>query len=209
MFKIINNILERNLKYDGTTVLNYKINYPSIETNMPNIGTINFNIYNKKMALALQKKSENELYQEAVELYKYNKQNGYPKMIYEVDRDYTITLNSTNIISLYADEYIFSGGAHGTTARTSQNWNMILGRMIKLEEVFRNNPYFVLEILKEINKEIAENPQNYFEESCNLVIEKFNPESFYLSKDSVYIYYQQYDIAPYSSGIPTFKIKRP
>jgi len=30
------------------------------------------------------------------------------------------------------DEYIFSGGAHGTTTRISQNWNIQTGNQITL-----------------------------------------------------------------------------
>lgn len=208
MFKIDNNILEKKVLYEGVTVLTYKINYPSIETKVHSIGIVNFNMYNKKLALDLQNKSENELYKQAVELYKYNKKNGYPQRTYEVVRTYEVTLNSNNVISLYADEYIYSGGAHGETLRTSQNWNMVNGSMIKLENLYRNNPYFLLDILKEINRQIAANPRVYFEDSCQLVISTFNPNSFYITKDSVYIYYQHYDIAPYSTGIPTFRFKR-
>lgn len=208
MFKINNIILERQMSYEGTTVLTYKINYPGIELKRHNTGIFNFNMYNKKQALELQKKIENNLYKQAVELYKYNKKNGYPQRPYEIVKNYEITLNANNIISLYSDEYTYSGGAHGETLRTSQNWNMITGKMIKLDDLYRKNPYFMVGIFKEINRQIAANPRVYFENSCELVISTFNPNSFYLSKDATYIYYQQYDIAPYSTGIPTFRIQR-
>ena len=64
-------------------------------------------------------------------LYKYNKENGYPQMMYELYREYQITLNQENAVSMYIDEYIFSGGAHGTTTRTSQTWNLMLGKMVE------------------------------------------------------------------------------
>lgn len=50
------------------------------------------------------------------------------------------------------------------------------------------------------------NPEIYFDNTCNLVLDTFNPKSFYLLKDRVVIYFQQYDIAPYSSGIRTFEV---
>ena len=65
----------------------------------------------------------------------------------------------------------------------------------------------MITILKEINNQIAENKENYFQDSCNLVLETFNPKNFYLAQNGIVIYFQQYDIAPYSSGIPTFLIK--
>jgi hypothetical protein len=39
-----------------------------------------------------------------------------------------------------------------------------------------------------------------------LVNENLKVNNFYLTKEGVVIYFQQYDIAPYSSGLPTFVI---
>ena len=208
MFKIINNLLEKEMMYDGVTVLKYHIEYPSIIINYYDKGIIKFNTYNQELANKLKEKSENELYKEAVELYKFNKQNGYPIMVYEIYRIYQITLNVDNTISLYADEYIYSGGAHGNTIRTSQTWNLIYGRMMELAYFYRDNPYFLLDILKSINEQILKNPEIYFGNACNLVLNTFNPNNFYLIPKETAIYFQQYDIAPYSSGIRVFNVKR-
>ena len=129
-------------------------------------------------------------------------------MVYEIYRSYEITLNMSSMISLYADEYIFTGGAHGTTTRTSQTWNMINGRIVNLYELYSRNPYFILDILKEISNQIEQNKDLYFDDACCLAINNFNPQSFYLIPQGIVIYYQQYDIAPYSSGIRTFEIPK-
>lgn len=199
-------IIENNLKYENTVILKYYIEYPEI-TNENNTAIRMFNIYNERIAKDLQKRAESELYIEAIELYKYNKQNNYPIMTYEIYRTYEVTLNTNKLISLYADEYIFTGGAHGNTIRTSQTWNMDNARMIRLYELYRN-PYFILNILKQIITQINNEKDIYFEDACCLVIETFNPQSFYLTPSSVVIYYQQYDIAPYSSGIRIFKLDK-
>lgn len=201
---ISKNILEKELFYDGEMILKYYIEYPSISGNLSE--NLNFNHYNKNLALELQNRSENELYKEAIETYKYNKENGYPIMVYEVYRNFEITFNANNIVSLYADEYIFQGGAHGNTIRTSQTWDLAIGCMLNLECFFKNKPYFVIDILKDINKQIAQNPDIYFEDTCNLVLNTFNPKNFYLAYNRIAIYFQQYDIAPYSSGIRVFII---
>lgn len=204
--QITKRIIENNLKYENTVILKYHIEYPEI-TNEDNTATRMFNIYNERIAKDLQKRAESELYIEAIELYKYNKQNNYPIMTYEIYRTYEVTLNTNKLISLYADEYIFTGGAHGNTIRTSQTWNMDNARMIRLYELYRN-PYFILNILKQIITQINNEKDIYFEDACCLVIETFNPQSFYLTPSSVVIYFQQYDIAPYSSGIRTFKLNK-
>lgn len=201
------NILEKELFYDGVLVLKYHIEYPSIRLNVPEANIMKFNTYNKGIALELRNRAENELYKEAVQTYKYNKEHGYPTMVYEVYSNFEITYNTRKIVSLYIDEYIFSGGAHGNTIRTSQTWNLVKGAIIPLERFFPNNPYFMVDIFKEINSQIAKEPGIYFENACTLVIDTFNPKSYYLEPGQIVIYFQQYDIAPYSSGIRTFNIK--
>lgn len=209
MLKIINRILQKEMKYENTVVLKYHIEYPEIvmDWQQNRNGIKKFNDYNLKMALQTQQKAEKELYKEAIELYKYNKENGYPQMMYELYREYQITLNQENAVSMYIDEYIFSGGAHGTTTRTSQTWNLMLGKMVELYELYPNEPYFLLDILRKINREISENIEIYFADPYPLVVEYFNPDSYYIDNGKVVIYFQQYDIAPYSSGIIEFTLE--
>lgn len=209
MLKIINRILQKEMKYENTVVLKYHIKYPEIvmDWQQNRNGIKKFNDYNLKMALQTQQKAEKELYKEAIELYKYNKENGYPQMMYELYREYQITLNQENAVSMYIDEYIFSGGAHGTTTRTSQTWNLMLSKMVELYELYPNEPYFLLDILRKINREISENLENFFADPYPLVVEYFNPESYYIDNGKVVIYFQQYDIAPYSSGIIEFTLE--
>ena len=209
MLKIINRILQKEMKYENTVVLKYHIEYPEIvmDWQQNRNGIKKFNDYNLKMALQTQQKAEKELYKEAIELYKYNKENGYPQMMYELYREYQITLNQENAVSMYIDEYIFSGGAHGTTTRTSQTWNLMLSKMVELYELYPNEPYFLLDILRKINREISENLENFFADPYPLVVEYFNPESYYIANGKVVIYFQQYDIAPYSSGIIEFTLE--
>lgn len=209
MLKIINRILQKEMKYENTVVLKYHIEYPEIvmDWQQNRNGIKKFNDYNLKMALQTQQKAEKELYKEAIELYKYNKENGYPQMMYELYREYQITLNQENAVSMYIDEYIFSGGAHGTTTRTSQTWNLMLGKTVELYELYPNEPYFLLDILRKINREISENIEIYFADPYPLVVEYFNPDSYYIDNGKVVIYFQQYDIAPYSSGIIEFTLE--
>lgn len=209
MLKIINRILQKEMKYENTVVLKYHIEYPEIvmDWKQNRNGIKKFNDYNLKIALQTQRKAENELYKEAIKLYKYNKENGYPQMMYELYREYQITLNQENAVSMYIDEYIFSGGAHGTTTRTSQTWNLMLGKMVELYELYPNEPYFLLDILRKINREISENLEIYFADPYPLVVEYFNPDSYYIDNGKVVIYFQQYDIAPYSSGIIEFTLE--
>ena len=209
MFKIIENVFEKELYYKDTVILKYTIKYPRIVNN--SIGANRFNRFNYEKAIKLKHYSENELFKEAKELYDYNVSNGYPVMMYEVFSDYTITYNQNSIVSLYSDEYIYSGGAHGNTIRSSQNWNINFAKQFSLESLFDNDCNYILDILKDINNQIEEQIANgsnqYFDNYCSLVLNTINLDNFYLNPGYITIFFQQYDIAPYSSGIPTFNIQ--
>lgn len=204
MVNIESRTLQRKLTYDGNVILQYRITYPQIR------GANNFNTYNYTRAIELQRRCENELFEEAKQTYEYNKQNGYPIMVYEIISEFVLTYNYNNIVSLYSDEYVYTGGAHGTTTRTSQTWNIREGKMLDLCEFFKDNPNYVSNIIKEINEQISRNIEQgnniYFEDYCCLTSANFRVENYYLYGEYIVIYYQQYDIAPYSSGILNFFI---
>ena len=208
MYKIVKKVFESELYYKNTVVLKYKIMYPKIIGS--SIGISRFNKFNYMKAIRLKQYVERDLFKDAKELYEYNTSNGYPVMLYEVVLDFNITYNKNPIVSLYSDEYIFSGGAHGNTTRTSQNWNINSGSSIPLEKFYDDNCEYILYILQDINNQIEQQIENgtndYFDNYCNLVLNTIDLDNFYLNPGYITIFFQQYDIAPYSNGIPTFKI---
>ena len=212
MNRIVSRILEKELYFDNTIILKYKIEYPEMIFSDYKKGMNEFNNFNKEKAYKLKDYIEGELLNDAKETYKFNKENNYPIMIYEVLSNYKITYNLNKVVSLYDDTYIFSGGAHGNTKRTSQNWNLYEKKQIKLEDFnYNKNPYFLINILQEINKQISDkilySNKDFFDNYCELVQENFKIENFYIiSNDTIVIYFQIYDIAPYYMGIQIFEI---
>jgi len=212
MEEVVNNFFEDELYYKDYLVLKYRIEYPQIIKSRYRYGAQRFNLYNYNKAIELKKYCENELLIEAKKLYDHNISNGYPMIVFEVSFNYQITYNKNGIISLYTDEYVFSGGAHGITKRESQNWNLQNGKIIALSDFFQNNSYFVIDILKEINNQIEyqiKNGQNqYFNNYCKLVQENIKFENYYITDNGIALFFNQYEIAPYSSGILVFIIKK-
>lgn len=217
MEKIIKRTYEGALKYRGETILKYKLEYPEMVNSRYLVGQNMFNSFYERKAKKLLTYINTELYKEAKDVYDFNKQNGYPIMVFEAYLVYEITYNSNGIISLYNDEYTFRGGAHGNTIRTSETWELFTGKQLSLQETWNKfynkqtkNCNYVIEILKSINKQVEErlkeNEGSYFDDYCMLILETFNFNNFYLTEKCIVIYFNQYDIAPYSTGIPTFCI---
>ena len=86
-------------------------------------------------------------------------------------------------------------------------WQWLLHRFaacpLRLEQLtVGNDPKQVF--LDGIQAQIACRPQDYFDNASLLAVQQFDPRRFYCTPRGVVLYYQQYEIAPYSSGIPEF-----
>lgn len=198
--------IKRDLKFNQETVLTYKIQYPELNSALFKNCLPEVNRYYRNKALEYERYIENELYAMAVDQYKDSIENGYPVRIFGAGQEFTVTYLNGCIFSLYLDRYEYTGGAHGLTARQSQTWQLQKCEILKIEKVVRCYPDPKSYLLPLIEAQIRKEPDLYFENYSQLIDETFNPESFYLAPKALVIYYQQYDIAPYASGIREFSI---
>lgn len=124
---------------------------------------------------------------------------------FELVTKYDVTYNDNNLLSIPMDYYQFTGGAHGLTTKIGYNFQIDNGNKLKLKELFNDNFDFKTIINKKIMQEIAKKPQEYFGDGADFKGIK-DEQDFYLAKDGLVVYFQLYEIAPYSSGIKEFKI---
>ena len=75
MENIIKKSYNGELKYDGEVILKYNIEYPEIVRSRYRVGEAYFNSYNKKIATDTLRYVNTELYKEAKDTYKNNKEN--------------------------------------------------------------------------------------------------------------------------------------
>lgn len=199
-------VINEDMKFNGETVLTYKIEYPEFESSHYQISLASINKFYKDKALEYQNYCRNELFEMAVEQYKYDIENNFPVHVYEALVVYELTYNIDCIISLYFDQYEYTGGAHGNTLRYSQTWNLQKCSNIELSQLFSCSLDYKAYILRQVEQQIRKDPSIYFENYEQLILETFNENSFYCTPEGIVLYYQQYDIAPYSSGIREFLI---
>ncbi len=202
--------IESTMNYNDVPVLHYRIDYPQFHHTEYEDALKEINKLYREWALNLQRKYETINYREAISQYEYDEANQFPFHMHEAISAYEVTYNQNAVISMYYDHYIFSGGAHGSTKRVSRTWNLKNGCLITLFQNSEDPASDKAQILNSIREQIVVQMRNgenqYFEDYLQLIFEHFDPESFYLTPEGIVIYYQQYDIAPYSSGIPEFLI---
>lgn len=199
-------VLRDKLKYNGETLLTYKIEYPEFCSSCYRLCLAKVNEFIRRKALEYRKYCETELFCMAVEQYKTDIENNFPIRVYEALLTYEMTYLDTCIISAYFNRYEYTGGAHGNTTRYSQTWNLQRCGLAELYQLVRCPPDYKTYILSVVEKQIEKEPEIYFDNYRELISETFNENSFYCTREGIIVYYQQYDIAPYSSGIREFLI---
>lgn len=202
--------LEQDLYYKNTKVMHYSIKYPHFISNTYHTLANKLNNYYRTKAVMYQRTNIMQLYQEAMVDYEYSIANDFPVHEYEAVVEYTVTYNENCMLSLYFDQYEYTGGAHGNTVRTSDTWNLTQSKRAELSDFFPGksnyNEFIIGSIINQIKQQVKDNTTMVFDDYPKLVAESFKTNNFYLSEDGVVIYFQQYDIAPYASGILTFVI---
>jgi hypothetical protein len=203
-------VSERELKAREQVILTYSLKYPQFSSEYYANFIAKLNLYYSTKTELFQRFDIKRLYQLAYEDYEASLKNGYPFHPYEVYSDFTVTYNKDCIISMYFDTYEYTGGAHGMTVREADTWNLSTNTKVELSDLFvypsNYEEYVTNNILQQIDKNIKQGNNFYFDDYKQTVVEKFNKRDFYLTEDGIVIFYQLYDIAPYSSGIMTFLI---
>ncbi len=195
--------------YDrDTLLLRYDIRYPQFSSDDFSVGCINERY--ARQAAAYAQHCREELFRQAQEQRGEDTQTDAPIRVFEVVQAFEITMNEDCTLSLWFDRYEYTGGAHGNTQRTSDTWDVASCARIRLSAICsvpaRCRDYIVGQITRQIEARMAEGDVFFDDYRRNATL-YFCPNSFYLTPGAMVLYYQQYEIAPYSSGIPEFPIQ--
>lgn len=134
------------------------------------------------------------------------KKSGYLcNIMFELFSSYKITSQSKDLLSFYIEYYQFTGGAHGLTTRKAYVVENSNGKKLTLDKLFKEGYDYKSIIDTFIKKDISKNKDKYFDGEEGF--KGINKDvKFYIEGNDLVIYYDQYEIAPYASGIPEFKI---
>lgn len=119
-------------------------------------------------------------------------------VIYEVK-------NKEKILSLLLNYYQYTGGAHGLTGVFSHNLDPVTGKELTFLDLLGLFKLELEQVKNNIISEIEEAPENYFSDALEYIKNK-DEFNCYIEDNFLIVYFQQYEIAPYSAGNPEFKI---
>lgn len=143
---------------------------------------------------------------------RYASEEGYEPR--DVDYEYIINTeihygNNKDIIGHFINMYQYTGGAHGGTFITCRNYRLADGSVVTLDNYFKPGYEKVLiPVLERKLLEYAEcgsrdelDEHGYFSNEPMFVSENFE-----IRQDTIDFIYNQYDIAPYATGITTLSV---
>jgi len=129
-------------------------------------------------------------------------QEGAASFDWKKIKEIRILHNEHDILSLECYNYGFTGGAHGLSVSKFRVIDMKDGHQIRLDEIFRADYH---NDLRDIINIAARNRYN-LDRNQSLTDAGFNNElidagpNFYITKDGIGFYYNQYEIAPFALG---------
>lgn len=117
--------------------------------------------------------------------------------------------NNKDIIGHFINWYQYTGGAHGGTFITCRNYRLEDGSVVTLDNYFKPGyEKVLLPILERKLLEYAEcDSRDELDEHGYFSSEPmFIPDNFEIRQDTIDFIFNQYDIAPYSTGITTLSV---
>lgn len=206
--KITNCDVDSQLSYNNLVMLTLHISFPRVSLQDPSVQGF-INEYYQSESVKFNARASGVLFDQAIEEYIQATANGFPYRTFDAFMNYSVKLNSNCTLSSFFDKYEYTGGAHGSTLRTSVTFDLQTGRKIRMQDLFRpgqNWRRLVLEQILLIADSRMSSEPVYFENYRELIVKNFNENNFYLTPAVVVVYYQQYEIGPYAIGLPEFEI---
>lgn len=131
-------------------------------------------------------------------------------MYYSYDISGTVTRADDKLFSICVSEYSFTGGAHGETYTYGVNFDTKTGEKLSYEAFGDISDSVRSFILKDIDASGNMAEEMLFPEYKETIDEMFETgmkgKSFWFDNGRLIFAFQQYDIAPYASGILEFHI---
>lgn len=115
----------------------------------------------------------------------------------------TVDLGLKDVINYTFREDYYGGGAHPTQMVTIKRFDLQTGTPIELWDVFEDSSSDSLRsmLTRKLMKDQGVNTLEELKEKGFLeMVDMFIPQNFWLDKDSLSFFFNQYDIAPYALG---------
>ena len=125
---------------------------------------------------------------------------------YTYQTSYHVKYNSNEKLSILVFDYMYTGGAHGLGQVTAYNFNLNTGNEYTISQILTTYAKYT-QVTKYAKNYMIKHPDIFFADDITLDDFRVNKNSqFYFTNNGIYLIFQEYEVAPYSSGNPIIKI---
>ncbi|GAU78792.1 DUF3298 and DUF4163 domain-containing protein [Fusibacter sp. 3D3] len=130
---------------------------------------------------------------------------------YWYNLSYEIYTNNEKILSFGLYDYQYTGGAHGLSSGSFYSYDLELGKQIELKDLFEPKFDYITYINDQIYRKVDQETKKNSESSYAYYDFSGIDENvkFYIEDNELVIFFDQYEIAAYAAGTPTFRIPLP
>nr|WP_317413206.1 DUF3298 domain-containing protein [uncultured Solibaculum sp.] len=123
----------------------------------------------------------------------------------EAKMDFQVKRNCGGLVSILFDEYLYTGGANGSSSKTGATFSAVDGTLYELRDLFQENADYVSYLSSEIKKSIQE--QGIQDQQ----IEPFDKidvnQPYYLTDTQLVIIMPEITYFPHSFGVLEFPVE--
>lgn len=198
--------LQQHHYKESKEYMNIDVHYPEVKGLADKKFQKTLNQYFKDHVMQLQKQIKKE-----AKIEYENHIADTPSYKYEMISTYSVkeSLNQYLVISLF--DYIYTGGAHGLPTQSYVTVDLSENKILTLDQLFDDKIDYKKQIKDLVVKQIEERTDKkdkFFDDFYDLVnlTEAYN---FYItSKGDLVIVFNVYEVAPYSTGVMEFTLKK-
>jgi uncharacterized protein YraI len=123
---------------------------------------------------------------------------------YEYKTTYSIKYNDGNKLSILFNDYIYFGGAHGSTPITAYNFNVSTGQLVQLSNILTTSSKYS-KVQNYAYSYMKKRPNTFAVSRLSDVNIKTDAE-YYFSYTGITFIFQEYSVAAYAVGHPTVSV---
>ena len=178
---------------ENVEIMSISIELPVLQGTNPAYESINQILNNVKETLI----SEAEEITELARSYDYDE--NLPSCSYDVV--FSIMYND-RLLSIMLHGYLYTGGAHGESIRQTYTFDLSSGQQVELKDLVSNDDnVFSDYLVQEFQRMYEETPEEYWDDAVITLVNSstiLGEMNFYLTEDSLYIYYPPYHLGSHA-----------
>lgn len=121
---------------------------------------------------------------------------------------FKVNTDRKNLLSITNTDYQNANGAHPNTQRTSRTFQTLMNKELALTDVFDAEQDAVNKTVYDTFKaKLEKEVEEYSEENAKELEKELANVNFYLTDNSVVMYFNPYQILPYAFGAPSVELK--